>query len=145
MQGDPGERRVTAGYSGTPLVKKLGVKRGMVCAIIDPPEHYWQLLIDPPEDMMLVPPTTTGLDFVHLFVTGAEGLHQTLDTLRGRIAQSGMIWVSWPKRASRIPTTVTEDVVRAAALLAGLVDIKVCAVDEVWSGLKLVIPKADRR
>jgi hypothetical protein len=136
---------MAAGYSGTPLVRKLGIKAGMTCAILDPPEHYWELLVGLPDDLQVVDASVAGLDFVHFFVTEKKDLGTRLRGLRSTIAQGGMIWVSWPKKASRVETDVTEDIVRQAGLSAGLVDVKVCAVDETWSGLKLVIPKSDRR
>ncbi len=134
-----------AGYSGTPLVRKLGIKAGMTCAVIDPPQHYWDLLVGLPDDLKVVDASTPGLDFVHIFVRARAALEARLRRLRETIARDGMIWVSWPKKASRLPTDVTEAGVRAAGLAAGLVDVKVCAIDDVWSGLKLVIRTADRR
>jgi hypothetical protein len=136
---------MAAGYSGTPLVRKLGFRSGMKCAVLDPPENYWDLLEGLPGDLEIGDPSTPDLAFVHLFVRRRKGLEDRLGTLRGRIAQDGMIWVSWPKKASGVETDVTGDEVRRSGLAAGLVDVKVCAVDEIWSGLKLVIPKADRR
>lgn len=135
---------MTAGYSGTPLVRKLGLKSGMACALLDVPDHYWELLVEPPEDLRVVDPASSDIDFVHLFVREGEGLQERLRTQRERIAQNGMIWVSWPKKASKVRTDVDESVVRRAGLSVGLVDIKVCAVDETWSGLKFVIPKSER-
>lgn len=134
-----------AGYSGTPLVRKLGIKAGMSCAAINAPRHYRSLLVGLPDDVTILDRATSGHDLVHVFVRARQDLVELLQTLRARIAPNGMIWVSWPKKASRVETDVTEDVVRAAALSARLVDVKVCAVDETWSGLKLVIRKADRR
>ncbi len=140
-----GEDDVSAGYSGTPLVRKLGLKPGMTCALLDAPSHYWELLLDRPSDLRVVDASVGHVDFVHVFVRERTGLPERLRELRGAIAQDGMIWVSWPKQAARVPTDVTEEVVRQAALSVGLVDVKVCAVDDVWSGLKLVIRRADRR
>lgn len=134
-----------AGYSGTPLVRKLGLKAGMTCAFLDPPQNYRDLLVGRPDDLTIAGPDATDLDFVHIFVQEQEGLEERLRTLRGRIAQDGMIWVSWPKKASKVETDVTGDVVRRAGLAARLVDVKVCAVDEIWSGLKFVIRREDRR
>jgi hypothetical protein len=135
---------MSTGYSGTPLARKLGIRSGMRGAVVDAPEHYWDLLPGLPQDISIVDPSAPNLDFVHLFVTDRSGLTERLAALRDRVAPAGMIWVSWPKRASKVDTDVTEDVVRANALAAGLVDVKVCAVDDVWSGLKLVIRTADR-
>lgn len=133
-----------AGYSGTPLVRKLGIKAGMTLALVDPPEHYWDLLVAAPDDLTILDVSTPGLEFVHVFVRERKGLAERLKMLRASIAQNGMVWVSWPKKASGVATDVTGQVVRDAGLAAGLVDVKVCAVDETWSGLKFVIPRADR-
>jgi hypothetical protein len=133
-----------AGYSGTPLVRKLGLKPGMVCLILDPPGRYEVLLGSIPEDTRFDEPPAGALDFVHVFVREAQGLQRRLVELRSRIAPDGMIWVSWPKKASGVQTDVTGNVVRDAGLGASLVDTKVCAVDEVWSGLRFVIPRTQR-
>lgn len=134
----------SAGYSGTPLAKKLGIRPGMTAAIIHPPAVYAQLLPGLASDVTLTDASTAGVDFIHIFVHEREALTEQLRFLRTRIVSNGMIWVSWPKKASRVQTDLTEDVVRAAGLEAGLVDVKVCAVDETWSALKFVIRKADR-
>jgi hypothetical protein len=136
---------MSAGYSGTPLFKKLGLRPGMVCQALDPPKDYEELLTGLPEDVRFGHRSKETLDFVHLFVREAEGLQSRLATLRERIHPAGMIWVSWPKKASKRPTDITEDVIRSLALRIGLVDVKVCAVDDTWSGLKLVIRKERRR
>lgn len=133
-----------AGYSGTTLVRKLGLKPGMRCRAIEPPEDYAALLGDLPDGVCFFDRPSGSLHFVHLFVREAVGLEHRLRELRGRIAPNGMIWVSWPKKASGVETDVNGNVVRDAGLGAGLVDIKVCAVDETWSGLKFVIPRVDR-
>lgn len=135
-----------AGYSGTPLVRKLGLKGGMRCVILDPPENYWNLLDGLPDDLTVADPgESRDLDFIHVFASERDDLTGRLETLRGRMAMDGMIWVSWPKKSSGVPTDVTREVVRDAGLSAGLVDVKVCAVDETWSGLKFVMRKEDRR
>ncbi len=134
-----------AGYSGTPLVRKLGIRSGMRLAVLGAPIGYASLVADLPADVVVLDAGDDGpADFVHLFVREAAALEVLLPRLRERIAPDGMIWVSWPKRASKVPTDVTGDVVRAKALAARLVDVKVCAVDAVWSGLKLVIRREDR-
>lgn len=133
-----------AGYSGTPLVRKLGLKPGMTCAVLDPPPGYDDLLADPPEGLTWTDGAADGLDFVHLFARESDGLRERMAVLRGRIARDGMIWVSWPKKRPGVPTAIDENRVRAEGLAAGLVDVKVCAVDDTWSGLKFVIRKADR-
>ncbi|MCU9847494.1 DUF3052 domain-containing protein [Defluviimonas sp. WL0024] len=135
-----------AGYSGTPLAKKLGLRPGMAMAVLNPPWPYAQTLglaIRPqePEPDAALP---HGLDFLHLFTTSCAELDRRLSEARRTIAPDGMIWVSWPKKASKRPSEITEDTVREVALPLGLVDVKVCAVDEVWSGLKLVIRRGLR-
>ena len=135
----------TAGYSGTPLAKKLGIKPGFILRLIDPPVHYFELFADLPEDLQIISDPEISKDLIHLFTKEAAGLRQVLPVLKKEIRQNGMIWVSWPKKSAKIPTDVTEDVVRECALKSGLVDIKVCAINTVWSGLKLVIPVKDRQ
>lgn len=128
-----------AGYSGTPLIKKLGIKDGMRVCFLHAPDHYRALLGDMPSS----PDDTTpsGADFMHAFYYERADLEQELPRLMGQIARDGMIWISWPKKASKVPTTISEDLIREVALPLGLVDVKVCAVDDVWSGLKLMIRK----
>jgi hypothetical protein len=135
---------MTAGYSGTPLVRKLGIRQGMTCAFLDAPVHYRKLLTGLPDELTIANDDSAGLDFVHLFVDRADGLMQRLRGLRDRIVPNGMIWVSWPKKTSGVATDVTETVVREAGLAASLVDVKICAVDETWSGLKFVIRRSER-
>jgi hypothetical protein len=134
-----------AGYSGTPLAKKLGIKPGGTLFPLGAPDHYRALIAPLPEGVTIASDLTADVDVVHLFVTTrgqlASWLRHCLDAMRQDVA----IWVSWPKKASKVATEVTEDVVRELALPLGLVDIKVCAVDDVWSGLKLVIRKENRR
>ena len=138
-----------AGYSGTPLPRKLGLKDGQRVAFVGLPESLASLasacafvsaqrFTDWPD----VPDTPH--DLIHLFTTAAASVDAALPVLRDRITPEGMIWVSWPKKASKVPTDVTEDVIRNRALADVLVDVKVCAVDDVWSGLKLVIRKEQR-
>lgn len=134
-----------AGYSKTPLIRKLGIKEGYKILVIDPPAYYWSLLGDLPADVDTKAPTTRArLDFVHIFVREKRGLRRRLIALRKKIAPDGMVWVSWPKKASGAETDLDGNAVRNAGLRTGLVDVKVCAVDETWSGLKFVIPVADR-
>jgi len=133
-----------AGYSGTPLIRKLGLEAGAVAHFIDVPKHYWDLLGPLPEGVRKAAANARAVDFIHLFVMRQADLTSRLGRLKARIAPAGMIWVSWPKKAAKVPTDVTEDTIRAEALRVGLVDVKVCAVDAIWSGLKLVIRKHDR-
>jgi hypothetical protein len=134
----------TAGYSGTPIAKKLGIKSGFKVSLINAPEYYLTLFSDLPPDLYFDKASNTGIDFVHLFIKNRDEYEKILPELKNHIKPDGMIWVSWPKKASKITTDVTEDIIRNLALQTGLVDIKVCAVDDVWSGLKLVIPVKDR-
>lgn len=133
-----------AGYSGTPLAKKLGLKAGQRASVIGAPAHYRELLQPEPEPLHWLGGRAAKLDFVHLFVDREADFARRLQRQLARIVADGMIWVSWPKKASKVETDMTEDIVRKHALPLGLVDIKVCAVDEVWSGLKLVIRRANR-
>lgn len=130
---------MTAGYSGTSLAKKLGLKTGMRAWFADMPDSVRAEI--EPEAIGLAehPAPVAGLDAAHVFVTERIDLERHLVTLRDLIQPAGQIWVSWTKKASKVPTDITEDVIRDVALPIGLVDVKVCAVDEIWSGLKLVI------
>jgi hypothetical protein len=128
-----------AGYSGTPLVRKLGFKPGMRVHYADAPQHFAALVGELPDGVTVFKRAAADLDLAMLFVTQRTDLARGLATLQPKLDPAGMIWVAWPKRASKVPTDVTEDVVRDVALPRGLVDVKVCAIDEVWSGLKLVI------
>jgi len=134
-----------AGYSSTPLWKKLGYKNQIVAAADGAPADYVAQLELPPElQVQWLRRAKPGVGFVHVFCREAAKLKEMLALLRKQIAPDGVIWVSWPKKASGVPTDITEDTIRACALPMGLVDIKVCAVDEVWSGLKLTIRKSER-
>lgn len=133
-----------AGYSNTSLVKKLGIKPGFKIRFVDPPTHYFDLLEGLPVDIVVLEEPVPELDFIHYFTKQAAGLERDLPALRSEIVPNGTIWISWPKKASKVPTDVTEDVIRNLALPIGLVDVKVCAIDAVWSGLKLVIRVKDR-
>ena len=127
-------------YSGTPLARKLTLKDGFRVFWLDMPASVEAEIAA--QNLHLVPVAATEtMDAAHLFVTEAASLQRLLSDLRTTMTQNGMIWVSWPKKASKRPTDITEDVIRDIALPMGLVDIKVCAIDEVWSGLKLVIRK----
>lgn len=130
-----------AGYSGTPLVKKLGIKEGVEVHLVNAPPHYRKLLEPLPEGVRFAPRVTSASDLVHVFALRKTELGKLLRALRPKLKADGMVWVSWPKKASKVPTDITEDTVRELCLPLGFVDIKVCAVDETWSGLKLVIRK----
>lgn len=131
-----------SGYSGTPLWRKLGYKAGLTAFVRQAPANY-PAMLDLPREVTVTwaPKFKAGLPFVHLFVTGFADLNNRLTQYRGAIAPDGAVWVSWPKKSSGVPTDITEDRIRDAALPLGFVDIKVCAVDDTWSGVKLVIRK----
>ena len=131
--------RITPGYSGTPLAKKLGYKPGMRALVDGAPDDYMDWLEPLPADIEFVAKTAKDIDLVHLFTDKKADLRTKLPKYMERISPKGMIWISWPKKSAKVPTDITEDVIRAVALPLGLVDVKVCAVSEVWSGLKLVI------
>jgi hypothetical protein len=133
-----------AGYSSTPLSKKLGIGQGAVVYPRDAPTDYRSLLEPLPSGVTFVSTVSQDVDVVHLFRDRKADLARDLLSLRKRIRSDAAVWVSWPKKASKVPTDITEDVIRALALPLGFVDIKVCAVTEVWSGLKLVIRKGLR-
>ncbi|SDE55176.1 hypothetical protein SAMN04487996_105352 [Dyadobacter soli] len=126
-----------AGYSNAGLVKKLGIKPGFKIRLIDPPEHYFDLLEGIPADTGFFEEPEQGVDFIHYFTRDATELETMLPALRTEIVSNGMIWVSWPKKASKVPTDVTEDVIRNLALSIGLVDVKVCAVDAGLVGFEV--------
>ena len=129
-----------AGYSGTPLWKKLGYKTGVSAYVAGEPSNYISLLTLPADVVVTwLPRAKSDMEFVHLFATSASQLKSKLESVRKRIVPGGVIWVSWPKKSSGVTSDITEDTIRDLALPMGLVDVKVCAVDEVWSGLKLVI------
>jgi hypothetical protein len=134
----------TAGYSGTPLVKKLGIRPGLTVQVIDAPAPYGDIVDGLPADLKRVARTTASTRFVHLFVRDAARLQRTLASLRDKLPTDATVWVSWPKKAARVATDITEDTVRALALPLGFVDVKVCAIDATWSGLKLVVRKTLR-
>nr|WP_294943137.1 DUF3052 family protein [uncultured Mucilaginibacter sp.] len=127
------------------MAKKLGIKAGFEVRLINQPAHYFDLFTDMPLDIVLIDEAGTTVNFVHFFTREFDELIGLLPTLRQQITQDGIIWVSWPKKASKVVTDVTEDKIRDYALQTGLVDVKVCAVDDVWSGLKLVIRLKDRK
>jgi hypothetical protein len=133
-----------AGYSGKPVVQKLGIKPGFCIFTTGAPAAYSDIVGKLPADVTVATRLKAPLDMVHVFATEAAGLAGKLRGFRDAIAPDGMIWVSWPKKSSGVPTDLTDVVVRDTALPLGLVDIKVCAIDEIWSGLKFVIPR-DRR
>lgn len=132
---------VRSGYSGTPLARKLGIKPGHRVHVHGAPDDYARLLAPLPEGVVFARRAGADVDLVHLFATAREDLARRLATLRKALRADAALWVSWPKRASKVATTITENTIRELALPLGYVDIKVCAVDAVWSGLKLVVRK----
>jgi hypothetical protein len=136
---------MTAGYSGKRLVEKLGIKPGMRIAIVGAPRGYRSTLGTLPPGVTVAAAARGSLPFIHFFTAKRSLLKRRFPALKRVLAQDGALWVSWPKKASGVATDLTEDVVREVALAGGLVDVKVCAVDEVWSGLKLVRRLKDRR
>lgn len=130
-----------AGYSGTPLPKKLGITESTQVVLIGAPSEYKSLLGRVPAGANLGASLSQKTDLVHVFVTQREELAVHLAMLRRKLRDDATVWVSWPKQASKVTTSVTEDVVRELALPLGFVDVKVCAVSDVWSGLKLVVRK----
>ena len=135
---------MTAGYSGKSLAAKLGLKEGMSVGFLDPPEQLPDLLGPIWAALSISRGLERHQDLVLVFVTSAAELARRTPALKAAIAPDGMIWVAWPKKASKIPTDVTEDGIRTEALKLDLVDIKVAAVDQTWSGLKLVMRKERR-
>jgi ABC-type Na+ transport system ATPase subunit NatA len=134
-----------AGYSGTPLAQKLGIKPAQTVVVINEPANYRRLLGKLPDGVTFSHRLNVNSNFIHLFTTRRRELEKKLSILRERIAESGTVWVSWPKKSAGVPTDVTEDVIRDVALPLGFVDVKVCAVDETWSGLKLMIRRENRK
>lgn len=132
---------VTAGYSGTPLARKLGIKEGSTVMPLDAPAGYARLLGALPAGASIATRIGPTIDIAHVFATRRVDLARELKRLRRALRPDAATWVSWPKKASKVPTDITEDVIRELALPLGFVDIKVCAVTEVWSGLKLVVRK----
>jgi hypothetical protein len=132
---------MTPGYSGTPLAKKLGFKPGHRVAAVGAPAGYRKLVAPLPEGLTLGDQVSKTTDVVHFFTTSKAELAGKLPRWLKVLAPDAAIWVSWPKKTSKVPTDITEDTLREVALPMGLVDIKVCAVDETWSGLKLVLRK----
>ena len=131
----------TPGYSGTPLARKLGIVAGSRVLALHAPDGYADWLAPLPEGVRFDATVSCAVDVVHVFVDRRAELKVQLDSLRTRIAPAAAVWVSWPKKASKVPTDITEDTIRELALPLGFVDVKVCAVSAVWSGLKLVIRK----
>jgi hypothetical protein len=134
-----------AGYSGTPLAKKLGIKAGTEIHVVGAPDGYLKLVEPLPEDVRIAARLSDKTDLVHVFSSRKTELAKALKSLRAKLNPAASLWVSWPKKSSKVPTDITEDTIRELALPLGFVDIKVCAVTEVWSGLKLVVRRDAKR
>lgn len=134
----------SAGYSGTPLARKLGFKPGFVVHVADAPAGYLQALEPLPSGLRFVPQLAGDVDLAHVFLSRRAALDDLLARARRTLPPDATLWVSWPKKASKLASEITEDTVRELALPLGFVDVKVCAVDAVWSGLKLVVRKSLR-
>ena len=132
------------GYSGTPFARKLGIKEDFKIRLVNQRQYYFQLFDDFRENVSIKTDKKSKKNLIHYFTKEASELIENINLLKNEIELNGIIWISWPKKASKITTDITEDTVRNLALKNGLVDIKVCAVDQIWSGLKLVIPVKDR-
>lgn len=135
----------SVGYSKTPLYKKLGLKSGFTIKLVNQPREYWTFFETLPQDLTETDQSDILKDFIHVFSTDKKRLDKLLVKLKTEIKQNGMIWVSWPKKTSQIHTTVNGDLIRNLAKIHGLIDVKVCAVNEIWSGLKLMIPSNLRK
>ena len=141
LRAQPSATPVTPGYSGTPLVRKLGIGPGKHVLLLDAPRDYAAMLAPLPDDVRFEKRAGRAIDIAQVFATRRSALKRRLSALRRALRPDAAVWVSWPKKASRVATDIGEDVIRAVALPLGFVDIKVCAVSEVWSGLKLVVRK----
>ena len=134
-----------AGYSGTPLLKKLGIKAGHSLITVGEPSSYWDWLAPLPEKVEVIDKGVRGsVDFIHLFVKERKLFEKEFLTYSKLLKKDGMLWVSWPKKSAKVPTDLDENVIRRFGLNNGLVDVKVCAVDEIWSGLKFMFRLKER-
>lgn len=136
---------MSAGYSVTPLSKKLGIREGDTIAVMHAPAKYRELFETFPENVTITTNDQIKKNLIHYFVRDYSKLLEDMFILKNNILQNGCIWISWPKKSAKVQTDITEDMIRNIALQNGLVDVKVCAVDDVWSGLKLVIPVKNRK
>jgi hypothetical protein len=130
-----------SGYSGTPLAKKLGIAAGSKLVTRNAPSDYEQLVAPLPPGVLISGKVTKSTDLVHVFAVDRSVLERELASLRQTIRSDSVVWVSWPKKATKVPTSISEDTIREVCLPLGFVDIKVCAVNSIWSGLKLMIRK----
>lgn len=133
-----------AGYSGTPLGKKLGLKENFRCVAVEAPDKYFDWISPLPADVKFMR-TGKDLDFVHIFVKDLKTFSRQFVAWKKLLKKDGMMWISWPKRSAKVPTDLDENIIREFGLKNGLVDVKVCAVDDTWSGLKFVYRLTDRK
>lgn len=133
-----------AGYSGTPLTKKLGIKEGSRVALVNAPNDFPSLLVELPAEVKFLKPATKSLDLILFFVVSERILAREFQKLAGRLIANGMIWIAWPKKSSGVATDLTFERVQRIGLDAGLVDVKICAIDDIWSALKFVYRLKDR-
>ena len=133
-----------AGYSGTPLAKKLGIKAGFRVFLANAPKDYARLVAPLPAGVTTVKVIDETTDLIHIFALSRKDLQKQIKAAAATMRADAAVWVSWPKKSSGVTTDITEDTIREIALPMGLVDIKVCAVDKVWSGLKVVVRKEQR-
>jgi ABC-type lipoprotein release transport system permease subunit len=133
-----------SGYSGTPLAKKLGIKEGFKIQLVKQPENYFELFTDFPQNVEISNSDLHDYDFIHIFSKDIQEADGFLLKMKNKIKPNGMIWISWPKKSSGLNTNLSGNEVRSLGLSHGLVDIKVCAVNNIWSGLKFVIPVKKR-
>lgn len=141
----PARALATPGYSGKPLWQKLGLKPGLRVWLRHAPEDYWAQCGFEPASVVIAPPGTRRFDFGHLFASSHAGLAGDLPAAARKLDAGGMLWISWPKKSSGVTTDISEDTLRQIALPLGLVDVKVCAVTDIWSGLKFVWRRNQRR
>lgn len=134
----------TAGYSGTPLAKKLGIKDNYACHFLQIPEYYFNLFETMPDIEAIENPTPESIDFAHVFLMSQEGMKTLIPGVKDYLKKDGTLWLSWPKKASKLKTDLDGNVVRRFGLDIGLVDVKVAAVDDIWSGLKFMYRVKDR-
>jgi hypothetical protein len=135
---------MTAGYSKRPLIQKLGIKPGFRLMILNPPPGYEATLGPLPTDVTVATDLTGPLDFIHFFTQRRAELEAHFPHLKQALVKDGSLWISWPKGASKVPTDLNENIIREIGLAHGLVDVKVAAVDQVWSGLKFMVRVRDR-
>lgn len=132
-------------YSKTKLIDKLGIKPGNSVYLLNAPDHYFSLLGELPKEVKIIKKITRELDFIHYFVRDKKQLQENFPILMDHISKKGYLWISWPKGSSKVKTDINENIIRETGLREGLVDVKVCSVDDIWSGLKFVYRLKDRK